>query len=238
MKMKSKTILFGLLTLALSFGMAAAGCNVSGESPYTPTEDNVITSVSVTGSAKGGTTVEARAKNSSGSRVSAAYQWKRGSSQSGAYIAISGATASNYMITAEDTDQYLKVEVTNSDTPSPVSSDALGPVDANKVEKPTVDPADTEVASGQEITLASGTESVNIYYTLDGSTPTSNSTRYASNSKPQITTNCTLKAIAVYYGMVDSDILEVTYTVASIAWSSVTTNIVNKEKNRNASKHG
>lgn len=52
--------------------------------------------------------------------------------------------------------------------------------------------------------LTSATEGASIYYTTDGSTPTTESTLYTGSF--EITENCTLKAIAVCEGYLDSDV--------------------------------
>jgi len=59
---------------------------------------------------------------------------------------------------------------------------------------PVISPNGGTFASGQSVTLSSTTASSSIYYTLDGSTPTSASTLYSGPIT--ITTNTTLKAIA------------------------------------------
>ena len=53
-----------------------------------------------------------------------------------------------------------------------------------------------------------------IYYTLNGSTPTKNSTPYTS-SGITINSSCTLKAVAYNYDIVSSDVLTAKYTIAS-----------------------
>jgi hypothetical protein len=215
--MAKRKFWIGLAIVVLVF---ATGCESDVEEGEKA--DNAIFSVSISGDAKVCTTLYASAKNASGYSVDASFQWKRGSSQTGTYTNISGATQSSYAITTEDTDKYLKIEASNASTSSSVSSNALGTIDANQVAKPTVNPADGAVVSGHEITLESTTEGSTIYYTLDGTTPTSNKTVYDSKNKPVITANCTLKVIATKYDMVDSEVLTVTYTIApSISWTAV-----------------
>jgi hypothetical protein len=93
-----------------------------------------------------------------------------------------------------------------------------------QVVKPTADPDGGSVLSGQKITLTSTTADATIYYTLDGTTPTTSSTPYST--MPEITSSCTLKAIATKSGMTNSEVLSVSYTaVAMPAFSSVTSTI-------------
>jgi hypothetical protein len=84
------------------------------------------------------------------------------------------------------------------------------------VAKPAAEPAAGTVALNQRITLSCETGGADIYYTLDGSEPSSSGTKYAEDNKPQITsagTTTVLKAVAVKAGMTDSDVLTAEYTV-------------------------
>lgn len=80
------------------------------------------------------------------------------------------------------------------------------------VAAPQAEPQAGEVESGTEITLTCATDGANIYYTLDGSTPTSSSTLYSDDSKPTITRNCTLKAVAILDGK-SSEVQTLAYTI-------------------------
>jgi HK97 family phage major capsid protein len=87
-------------------------------------------------------------------------------------------------------------------------------ISTDKVATPTATPGAGAVASGTEITLASATTGTTIYYTVDGSTPTRNSTKYVGTAKPSVTGAVTIKAIAVKKGMVDSAVLSAAYTLS------------------------
>jgi hypothetical protein len=220
--MVKQKLLLGMLAAALAFGMMVVGCEEE-------VVDNTIYSVSISlGSdnnpPKAGKELSARVKNKDGGSVSdVSYQWKRADSQNSTFVNINNATTSSYKLTIDDAGKYIKVEAKNSDTAAPVESVAVGPVDANQVAKPTVDPDGGQVLSGQEITLTSTTTSVTIRYTLDGTTPTSSSNSYSNYSKSKITSSCTLKAIATSYGMVDSEVLSVSYTVVAAPSFSLVT---------------
>ncbi|MBR1667931.1 MAG: chitobiase/beta-hexosaminidase C-terminal domain-containing protein [Bacteroidaceae bacterium] len=74
-------------------------------------------------------------------------------------------------------------------------------------------PAGGEVKKGTVVTLTTSNASdADIYYTLDGTTPSTNSTRYTS-SGITINESCTLNAIACKDGYKDSEVLTATYTV-------------------------
>jgi len=226
-KMGKKNFLWTLISIALICGMTVIGCmpEPEPESPEVPF-GTIISSVSISLGYGDSTPKVGKALIAyiNGSTLGGAlYQWKRADSQYGTFVNISNATSYSYTPVIGDTGKYIKVEARNNSTPSPVQSAAVGPVDGNQVVKPTANPAGGDVASGQEITLTSTTTGVTIRYTLDGTTPTSTSTSYNSNSKPKITSNCTLKAIATKYDMVDSEVLSVSYTVvAAPSFSKVT----------------
>ncbi|MBU5443345.1 chitobiase/beta-hexosaminidase C-terminal domain-containing protein [Paenibacillus sp. MSJ-34] len=84
----------------------------------------------------------------------------------------------------------------------------------DQVAKPVADPSGGEVPSGTKITLSTTTEDATIYYTTDGSTPSSSSAKY--NDPIEVTEEMTLKAIAVKDGMQNSDVMEEHYTIATI----------------------
>ena len=79
------------------------------------------------------------------------------------------------------------------------------------VATPTFNPAAGEVTSGTEVTISSATDGATIYYTIDGTDPTTSSTQGTSVT---ITAATTIKAIAVKDGMANSEIATATYTVA------------------------
>ena len=84
------------------------------------------------------------------------------------------------------------------------------------VAAPQADPQAGAVASGTEITLSTTTSGAEIYYTLDGSEPTTGSMQYSDSNKPKIEgavgTEITLKAIAVL-GENKSAVQTLTYTI-------------------------
>lgn len=82
----------------------------------------------------------------------------------------------------------------------------------------TVAPVAASVPSGsykgaQTVTLASATDGAEIYYTTDGSEPTTNSNKYAA--PVSITATSTLKAIAFKTGMVTSNVTVFDYTITA-----------------------
>ncbi|WP_256718129.1 chitobiase/beta-hexosaminidase C-terminal domain-containing protein, partial [Paenibacillus borealis] len=77
-------------------------------------------------------------------------------------------------------------------------------------------------ASGTEVTLSSATSGAVIYYTTDGTTPTSSSTLYSGAIT--LTSAKTIKAIAVKPGMTDSTVLSESYTITGQQVAAPTAN--------------
>ena len=81
-----------------------------------------------------------------------------------------------------------------------------------QVAKPVFSEAAGVVTMGTQVTITSTTEGASIYYTLDGTTPTSSSNIY--NGYVVIAKDETIKAIAIKENYVDSEVANVAYTVA------------------------
>src|SRR5881296_432560 len=80
-----------------------------------------------------------------------------------------------------------------------------------KVATPTISPAAGTYTRAHTVTLSDATSGATIYYTTDGSTPTTASTRYTGPIA--VTQTTTLKAMAAANGMADSDVASATYTI-------------------------
>lgn len=79
------------------------------------------------------------------------------------------------------------------------------------VATPTFTPAAGTYTEAQNVTIACATEGATIYYTTDGSNPTTASTQYTAAIAVEKTT--TIKAIAVKEGMYNSTVATAAYTI-------------------------
>lgn len=76
------------------------------------------------------------------------------------------------------------------------------------------------VITGTTAIIACATSGATIYYTLDGSTPTRNSTEYTGTIT--LTQSCTIKAIAVKPGLTDSAVVTESYIQPIVATPIIT----------------
>ena len=123
----------------------------------------------------------------------------------------SGADWSNkyfkliYNVTAGSSNQYaqlVKVEFYYNTGGNPTCA------------TPTFSPAAGTYTSAQSVTISSATEGATIYYTTDGTEPTTNSTQY--NGAISVSSSTTIKAIATVAGYDNSSVATATYTIVSI----------------------
>ena len=114
-------------------------------------------------------------------------------------------------------------------TVSEITGGAYTYVEETTVEEtvatPTFTPNGGELKYGNNtVTITCETADATIYYTTDGTTPTASSTKYTGAFT--LTSNATVKAIAVKDGWTDSEVASVsfTYTVETVATPTFTPN--------------
>ena len=79
-----------------------------------------------------------------------------------------------------------------------------------QVEAPVISPnGGSDLIEAQTVTLSCETEDASIYYTLDGSNPTAESTLYSAPF--QVSETTTVKAIAIKEGMTNSSVASATF---------------------------
>jgi sugar lactone lactonase YvrE len=89
-----------------------------------------------------------------------------------------------------------------------------------QVATPSANPAGGSVVYGAMVALNTSESGASIYYTTDGSVPTDSSTPYSSPIG--VTSDITIKAIAVNSGMVDSEVMSEHYTILAPQLSPAT----------------
>ena len=82
--------------------------------------------------------------------------------------------------------------------------------EVDPVEAPVFNPAAGAVKKGTKVSIVCATEGAVIYYTVDGTEPTAESTEY--KNEIEITANVTVKAIAIK-GEAKSEVVEAAYTI-------------------------
>jgi hypothetical protein len=85
--------------------------------------------------------------------------------------------------------------------------------DQSQASMPTFNPAGGTITAPISVTIANGTPGATIYYTTNGTTPTSSSTKYSGPMSVDVTE--TLNAIAVAPGFLSSAVASATYTLNS-----------------------
>lgn len=88
-------------------------------------------------------------------------------------------------------------------------------VSANTVATPTFNPAEGTYTSAQNVEISTTTNGATIYYTTDGTDPTTNSNVYSSAIPVSSTTS--IKAMAVKDGLDNSSVASATYTIVNFA---------------------
>ena len=137
------------------------------DNTVTPTASTVLAAntapPSVTGTPEAGQQLSAQEGTWAPDCDNATYQWQESSSATGSFGDISGATATTYTPATADVGEYIRVQVTESDsagTSGPVSSAAVGPVTTPPV---TTTPSTTTPTKTLPIKSGTSTKTVRFY---------------------------------------------------------------------------
>jgi hypothetical protein len=90
---------------------------------------------------------------------------------------------------------------------------------------PVITPNGGTFSTSQSVTMSTATSSASIYYTLNGTTPTTASTQYTGPIT--ISSNTTVKAIAAASGYLQSSVTSATFTFTNSQCSAPTSNGIN-----------
>ena len=127
-------------------------------------------------------------------------------------IVSGNATVSNNgVVTYNGSDRTATVTVRASSNDNHLYSDGVLNYALGNVETPVISPISGEYPNGQTVTITCATSNATIYYTVDGTDPTNNSTQYTGAIT--LSGNTTVKAIAYYNGE-NSNIATASYTIA------------------------
>lgn len=141
----------------------------------------------------------------------------------------------NFTITFENGENCTIIGIVNLYTTSGTTTLQFYPttIEVGEVleqaEAPVFSVAAGEIAVGTEVTITTATEGAKIYYTLDGTAPTAESTEYTA--PVAITEACTLKAIAIAEGMLDSPVTTAKYTVLAAGTEKVSFAFISGDAN-------
>jgi predicted heme/steroid binding protein len=115
--------------------------------------------------------------------------------------------------TVSKTEFLQAIAVAPGKTASAVAS-AGYVINPNAVSTPTFNPAGGTYTGAQQVTISDSISGANIYYTLDGTTPTKSSTLYTAPIT--ISQSETLQAIAVATGYANSGVASAAYTIQAV----------------------
>jgi hypothetical protein len=114
-------------------------------------------------------------------------------------------------LTVSSTETLKAIAAATGDDDSAVASAAYNITPPARVSTPTFSPAAGTYTSTQSVTISDATSGATIYYTTNGTTPSTSSTEYTG----PLTVNSTetLEAIAVATGYTDSTVASAVYTI-------------------------
>jgi len=126
-------------------------------------------------------------------------------------------------VTISSTTTLKVIAVKNGMTDSEIASGIfiISTQTPTKVATPAFGPAPTTSSAAVQVEITCETPDAAIYYTIDGSEPTTASTRYAGQ-KIAVSATTTIKAIAVKTGLTNSDVATGVYTIQSQAVAELT----------------
>jgi len=194
--MKNFLKLIGIITIAVVIGFSMVSCSDGSGSKD-------LVRITVTPPTKIEYNIGDKTLDTSGMKITATYSDGSTETVSISEVNISGfdsSTAGIKTITVKYDDKSVTFTVNVIDPNLPT------------VAMPTASPAAGTYPTAQSVTLTTTTADAKIYYTTNGTDPTTESTLYSTAISVSATT--TVKAIAVKDGMNNSGILMAVYTIS------------------------
>jgi hypothetical protein len=114
-------------------------------------------------------------------------------------------------ITVSSTETLQAIAAATGDTNSAVASATYTITSLPSVATPTFSPAAGTYSSAQSVTISDSTSGATVYYTTNGTTPTTSSTQYTGPIT--VSSTETLQAIAVAPGAANSGVASAAYTI-------------------------
>jgi glucosylceramidase len=196
--------------LAVAFTMIwIAGCGSGGSGGTTITP----TAAAPTFSPAAGTFSAAQSVSLSDSTAGASIHYTTdGTTPSSASTLFSSATP----IAVNSTTTIQAIAVASGYLNSAIGS-ATYTINLPAAAAPTFSPAPGSYTTAQSVSLADTTIGAAIYYTIDGATPTANSTRFTTGTPISVSTTTTINAIAIVANYSNSAVATGTYTLPGSA---------------------
>jgi hypothetical protein len=107
--------------------------------------------------------------------------------------------------------------------------DLVGSAPPQVAATPTFTPAPGTYASAPQVSMSDSTSGAAIYYTTNGTTPTTSSTKYAAGTPISVGTTETIEAIAVASGYTNSAVASAKYTISASGTTSTSVSLASKD---------
>ena len=197
----------GLTGILLSAALILAGCGGGGGGSTTPPPEQQTAAPTFSPAAGTYTAIQkvSLADATAGATIYYTIDGSTPTEQSTVFSA-----ASPIVVSATTT--INAIALASGDTNSNVAT-APYTINLPAAATPTFSPAPGTYTTAQSVTLSDSTTGAAIYYTTNGTTPTTGSTLYSSSTPIAISSTTTINAIAVATGYSNSAVATGTYTI-------------------------